>query len=81
MKKEIVKLYNGNVDVNSLLVEKCIREKEPLEIIHDGDSMKLSVEDLISKRVVVSKTFKSKISNTPDYKLYSYEWNPDKIEL
>lgn len=81
MKKEILKLYNGNIDVNNLLVEKCIRNKEPLEIIHNGDSMKLSVEDLISKRVAMSKTFKSKVPNTPDYKLYAYAWNPDKVEL
>jgi len=83
MKKEILKLYNGSIDLNSLLVEKCIRENENVEVIYKGESMTLTPEELVNERVAVSKqSFESKKNpNGPKYKLFSYKWIPTVVEL
>ena len=81
MRKEIKKLYKGNVEVRDYDVQECIDKNQTFTIIHDGDAMTLSSEELITKRVGISKTFESKIAGAKSYKLYGYEWNPDEVEL
>lgn len=75
MKKTVKKLYRGMIEVRDYDVEKCIDLNEYFEIVHCGESMILSPEDLISKRRATSNTFNSKVGGK-DYKLYGYEWTP-----
>lgn len=81
MRKEVKKLYQGRVDVRDFEVHACITKNEPMEIIHDGDKMTLSPEELVSKRVKVSGIFETKIPGGKSYKLFSYVWEPDEVEL
>ena len=80
MKKEIKKLYRGNAEIRDYDVQKCISENKNFTIKYEGDIMTLSAEDLVKKRLNVSKTFESKVGGK-NYKLYAYAWNPNEIEL
>lgn len=75
MKKTIRKIYKGQVDLRDYDVEKCIKQKKHMEIVHNGQKMILSPEELTSKRVSISGEFVSQTGGKP-YHLYGYVWNP-----
>ena len=80
MRTTIKKLYKGKVDLRDYDVENCIKKNENIEVIHNYDKMTLSPEDLLEKRVGISPVFGSKMGGK-SYRLYSYEWKPNKSEL
>lgn len=80
MRTTIKKLYKGKIDLRDYDVESCIKKNENIEVIHNYDKMTLSPEDLLEKRVGISPVFSSKMGGK-SYRLYSYEWKPNKSEL
>lgn len=82
MRKEVTKMNNDDtVSVRDYEVTGCIRNKESMEIIHRGDRMTLNVEQLENDVKNISPKLKSKIEGGKDYRLYSYDWKPDHVEL
>ena len=84
MQKEVKKTYLGCVEINNRFVNECLEKKESLSIVHDGDKMTLTPEELISKEVKLHNSDQirpSTIKGGPSYKLIAYEWNPDETEL
>lgn len=74
MKKyPVKKLWNGRVSLRDYIVEKHIRNKEPIKVIYNMDEMVLSVREL-EKRDSMT-TVKSKFDGK-SYKLYDYIWRP-----
>lgn len=80
MKKEIKKVYKGQVDLRDYDVEKCIRTKQRMEITHGGRKMFLTPEELVSLRISISDEFESQ-NGGKSYKLYGYVWNPPAITV
>lgn len=80
MRKDIKKLYRGLIDLRDYDVRQCINNKENMEVIHNKEKMTLTPKELVENVVNVSKTMKSKVGGK-DYKLFSYEWNPDIVDL
>jgi len=78
MRVESKKLYNGNAEVPEEKVKQCIRLGEKMEIMHKGDIMTLSPEQLVSERDSISQWFGTGDSR---YRIYGYPWNPDTVEL
>lgn len=76
MKKTIKKIYENKADVRDYDVRKCIKTNKNMEIKFKEDIMTLTPLELKIKLKKVSKKFISKIGGK-DYKLYSYDWNPD----
>ena len=82
MRKEVTKMNDDNtVSVRDYEVNSCIKNKESMEIIHKGDRMLLTFDQLENDIKNVSTKLKSKIANGKDYRLYSYIWNPVEVEL
>ena len=79
MKREVLNEWKGCVDVKDYDVEKCISTNDFLHIVHNGETMTLSPKSLKEKRLYVSKPFQSRTGGK-DYRLYSYKWEPNKIE-
>ena len=77
MRKIVKKLYQGAADVRNYEVESCIKNNERMIIIYQSNTMTLTVEELVSKRISISPVFKSKTKNGRDYSLYGYRWQPD----
>lgn len=75
MRKTIKKTYKGQVDLRDYDVEKCIEKKHNMEIVHKGQRMLLSWQELSSKRISVSEEFGGQLGGRK-YKLYGYVWNP-----
>lgn len=72
--------FGGKVYLRDFEVKKCIEEQEPVKVKYGIDSMVLTPEELVSKRVYVSKEkYKSKIGG-PDYYLFGYKWEPEEID-
>ncbi len=80
MRKDLKKLYEGNADIRDYEVARCISKKESVEIYFEGDKMTLSPEDLESKKIKTSGIIDSKFGGK-SYRLISYAWNPDTVEL
>jgi hypothetical protein len=81
MKRIVKKLYRDCVEVRDYDVQDCIQRNENMTIEYDRDIMTLSPNELINKMVSKSsKTFPSKMGGK-DYKLCSYYWEPDPVEL
>ena len=78
MRRESKKLYNGNAEIRDYDVRECLKLNENFQIMHNGDIMTLTPEELKSKLVSTSKTFNNE---NKSYRLLGYEWNPDKVEL
>jgi len=78
MRVESKKLYNGNAEVPESKVKQCIRLDQKMEIMHKGDMMTLSPEELVTKRDSISQWFGTGDSR---YRIYGYPWNPDTMEL
>lgn len=81
MIKIVTTLFNGTAGLKNYDVRKCIADNDKMEVIHNGEKMTLSCEELDSKHVSTSPLFKSKIPGGKDYKLLGYVWNPDIMEL
>jgi hypothetical protein len=82
MRKEVTKMnYDDTISVRDYEVSACIRNKESMEIIHKGERMTLSVEQLENDVKGFSPKLKSKIAGGKDYRLYNYVWNPIEVEL
>ena len=58
-------------------VDNAVALGEPITIKFNNLKMKLTPEELVTKRVGVSKPFLSK-RGTDAYTLYSYMWEPFK---
>jgi hypothetical protein len=69
----VKKLWNGRVSLRDYIVEKHIRNKEPIKVVYNMDEMVLSVREL-EKRDSMT-TVKSKF-NGKSYSLYDYVWRP-----
>lgn len=78
MRVESKKIYNGNAEVPESKVKQCIRLDQKMEIMHKGDMMTLSPEELVTKRDSISQWFGTGDSR---YRIYGYPWNPDTMEL
>ena len=76
MKKTIKKLYKGQVDLRDYDVEKCIKKKEYMEVVHSGQRMVLSPEDLVNKRISVSEESFGGAMGGKTYKLFGYVFIP-----
>jgi len=82
MRKEVTKMNDdATVSVRDYEVNSCVIKNENMEIIHNSDKMTLTPEQLENICIRISAKLKSKIANGKDYRLYSYAWNPDEIEL
>lgn len=80
-KVTVKKLYKGMADVRDYDVNKCIDENTPLMVQYGVDVMTLSPEQLKSDmKSISSKTFESKVGGK-NYKLCSYDFVPDPVEL
>lgn len=77
MRVNVTKRYKGCVELRDYVVQEAIKANEPVVIIHEGEQMTLSVNDLTDKVVMKSPLMKSSIKRQ-DYHLLGYEWNPDK---
>jgi hypothetical protein len=76
MEKQIKKMYMGIIDVHDIDVEKCISTGESMTIVHDGERMVLTPEELVTKRFSISsKQYESKYGNKA-YRLMGYKWEP-----
>ena len=80
MRREIKKVYKGQIDLRDYDVEKCIKKKERMEITHGGRKMFLTPEELVSLRISVSHEFTSSTGGK-SYRLYGYVWNPKTITV
>lgn len=81
MQRIVKKLYRGCVELRDYDVQDCFDRKEKMKVIYEGDMMTLSPADLMNKLVGKStNTFPSKIGGK-SYKLCSYYWEPDPVEL
>ena len=80
MRKDLKKLYEGKADLRNYEVNRCLSKNENVEIHHNGEKMTLTPDDLKNKQVRVSKEMTSKFEGK-SYKLISYDWNPDPVEL
>lgn len=69
-------MYRGCVDVKSFDRKNAIDKKESIVILHKGQKMTLSANDVKVKIKAKSPLQTSKIGGE-DYYLYSYKWNPD----
>ena len=79
MKKyPVKKLWNGRVSLRDYIVEKHIRNKEPIKVIYNMDEMVLSVRELENRDSMT--TVKSKFDGK-SYKLYDYVWRPQDLSL
>jgi hypothetical protein len=75
-------LFKGQASVRDYLAEKSIEKGETFKIKYDGDVMTLSPEEVISKRISISKEeYTSKFGTPSKYRLWNYWWEPDQIEL
>ena len=81
MRKEVKKLYEGKAEVRDFEVHQCMTKNESMTITHDGEKMTLSPEELLTRRVSISRTFETKIPGGKNYKLFGYIWEPDEVEL
>ena len=81
MRYKVTKEYEGKVEVRNYDVEKCIKNKEKMEIEFEGEIMTLTPEELSTKLKSVSKTFPTKNKLGKNYKLFGYVWNLDKTEI
>lgn len=76
MEVKVIKQWNGCIDLRDFVVKRCIKDNEDCIVKHAGRKMKLTPEELKTKKVSESSTtFPSQYGNPP-YKLYQYEWDP-----
>lgn len=78
MEREIRKIYKGMAEFRDYDVKKCIDSGESLRVKYDGDYMIFSPEELVTKRIAISKIIKS-TNGKSDYQLYGYKWEPIEI--
>jgi hypothetical protein len=73
----VKKLYKGNIDIRSYVVDKCIENGESIEVTLEGreGKMILSPEDLKDKLIGEPTEIKSQF-NINSYTLMSYKWQP-----
>lgn len=79
MEREIRKIYKGMAEFRDYDVKRCIDSGESLRVKYDGDYMIFSPEDLVEKRISVSKLIKSN-NGRSDFYLYGYAWEPVQID-
>lgn len=80
MVRKVTKLFKkGYVDIKSFDREECIRKKESLTIIHDGQQMTLTPLQVKVKIKAKSSLMPDQVGKE-DYYLYSYKWIPDGEE-
>jgi len=80
MRRDVKKLYNGCIDLIDHNVKLCIEKNENYQVFHNNDMMTLTPEELKTKCVGKQRIDKPAHGNKP-YRLLSYEWTPDKVEL
>lgn len=76
MNVTVKKLWHGSVSIRDYLVQKCIDNKEDLEIQYNGEVMKIPYEQLNLGRknqMSVKSNFKDEV-----YDLIDYFWIPDR---
>lgn len=74
------KSFRGCIDIRDFNVKRCIEENRNVEVTcseFDG-VMILTPKQLETPTFVSKKTFPSQVPGKPNYKLYSYRWNPTK---
>jgi hypothetical protein len=76
-KVKIKRLYKGFASVRSYVVQKCIDEKESIQIICGEDKMTISWEDLHKFRQLNKRLFESMYANMR-YTLCDYYFKADK---
>lgn len=79
MRYPVDKLHKGAAEVREYNAQQCIKKKESMTIVYDGDTMTLTSEELETKRISISPPFPSQYGKP--YRLYGYVWQPKKIEL
>ena len=74
------KLYQGKfVDLRSYEVEKALKKREPIVVIHKGQKMVLTPEYLRKNKMLLNKDpIPSKVNVGQFYYLYSYSFIPEK---
>ena len=76
-KTKIKRLYKGFASIRSYIVQKCINNKESLQIILGKEKMTISWGDLHKFAQLSKQTFGSIYSNIT-YSLCDYLWRPDE---
>ncbi len=79
MERTVEKLYKGCVDLIDHDVRKCVSLNEDYKVFYKGDRMILSPEQLQKECVGVQPINDAKYGKP--YRLLSYKWNPEKVEL
>jgi|TARA_R100000388_G_scaffold94418_1_gene81561 hypothetical protein len=69
----VKKLWHGRISLRDYVVEKQIKNNEPIKVLLNDEEMILSVREL-EKRDSITKV-QSKY-NGLTYKLYDYVWSP-----
>jgi hypothetical protein len=80
MERTIEKLYQGCADLIDSKVRECIQKNEDYKVTYKGDVMMLTPEQLKNECLHVQLINKPAHGGKP-YRLYSYKWNPKKVEL
>jgi len=76
MRYKIKRQYKGLVSVRDYIIDKCIKNNEPLIIEFEGQQMTVSLSSLKSKFQLHNKKFRSKYSEKT-YELIDFVFEPD----
>jgi hypothetical protein len=79
-KIRVTKTYKGCIDLRDYDVDDAIKDGNSIEVELNKKVMLLSPGQLKDDIRAISKTFPS-TKGGKSYKLYSYIWEPDEIEL
>tara|TARA_R110002020_G_scaffold181370_3_gene376269 strand:+ start:10832 stop:11089 length:258 start_codon:yes stop_codon:yes gene_type:complete len=66
-------LWNGFASVSTILIERCKRKKENLEIQHGDSIMELSLKRLDEPDWIHKKSYKDKFKNRK-YRLFNFKF-------
>jgi hypothetical protein len=81
MYRKITKLYKVKlrtfIDVKEFDRRECIKKQETITLNYEGADMTMTWIQLQNNvEMISSKKYPSQVGGE-DYRLYSYEWNPD----
>ena len=77
MQIEVKKLYRGNITLRSHMVERAIRERQPIEVYYKNQKMTLPPAVLERAGKHGSKMFVSQFNMGEMYHLVDYRWTPE----
>ena len=82
MERSVSNLYQGYIGLRDYDVKEAIAKNESIKVKYNSETLTLSPEELITKRVDISSTkFKSKFAGSSDYYLFCYEPDFEETDL